>query len=128
MHNIETLLRYKALPSIDDLHNLETDLEWEDFCDWYADRSQQLAAIEAEYFDFIEDQREKEGRLFFRWCTAVMPSQAEEGLDSAFPLSESDQNDAAKANSESNAEEANGVNAGEGSVHNLNGLTGRSYS
>ena len=38
----------------------------------YASRNRRQGELEAEFCDFVEDQREKEGRLFFRWCTAMM--------------------------------------------------------
>src|SRR5688572_15672380 len=59
---LDILTRFKALPSVDDLKNTESDLEWEDFCDWYSDRCQLVSQLESEFCDFIEDQREKEGR------------------------------------------------------------------
>lgn len=86
--------RYKQLPSAEALSGLESDLSWEQFCDWceaslavvpaghllrlphrLAVRNHQLAQLEAEFSDFVEDQREKEGRLFFRWCTAMLRGQ-----------------------------------------------------
>jgi hypothetical protein len=35
-------------------------------------RQHKLKQIEQEYSDFIEDQRELEGRLFFRWHSSVL--------------------------------------------------------
>jgi hypothetical protein len=45
-----------------ELDNIESDLTWEDFCVWVNHRITKQKAIELEYSDFIEDQREKEGR------------------------------------------------------------------
>lgn len=56
------LKRYSELPTVHDLDNIERDLTWEDFCKWVAERSERQRQLEAEFSDFVEDQREKEGR------------------------------------------------------------------
>lgn len=66
------LMNYNNLPQMNHLDNIETDLSWEQFCMWCAVRAHKLKQIEQEYSDFIEDQRELEGRLFFRWHSSVM--------------------------------------------------------
>ena len=47
-------------------------------------------------------------------------------MESAFPLSESDQKDAANASNERKSEDGsvNNANGGEASIHNMIGLTG----
>lgn len=66
------LQSYNNLPKLSELTNIETDLSWSTFCKWVAVRIQRLKLIEQDFSDFIEDQREMEGRLFFRWYTSVM--------------------------------------------------------
>lgn len=61
------LKRYKSIPQISELTNIEEDLSWGDFCLWYANRNKIIHQLESEFSDFVEDQREKEGRLFYRW-------------------------------------------------------------
>jgi hypothetical protein len=70
LHTI--LNNYNLLPKINDLVNIEEDLPWEQFCTWCAVRTHKLRGVEQDYSDFIEDQRELEGRLFFRWHSSVM--------------------------------------------------------
>jgi uncharacterized membrane protein YgcG len=45
---------------------------WTEFCDWYALRHTELAELEREFGNFVEDEREREGRLFRRWCTMTL--------------------------------------------------------
>jgi len=57
--------------------SLEESLGWPEFCDWYALRHQEMAELEREFGNFVEDEREREGRLFRRWCTlTLMPDEA----------------------------------------------------
>lgn len=70
---LRILYRYKSLSSVQSLGNIESpDLSWEQFCDWLADRNQGRTSLEQQFSDFVEDQREKEGRLFYRWYTSVL--------------------------------------------------------
>ena len=52
--------------------SLEESLGWPEFCDWYALRHQEMAELEREFGNFVEDEREREGRLFRRWCTLTL--------------------------------------------------------
>ena len=64
---LRILKRYKTIPKITELINIEENLTWTDFCLWYSNRNKIIYQLENEFSDFIEDQREKEGRLFYRW-------------------------------------------------------------
>jgi hypothetical protein len=66
--------RYKKLPSPLDLSNIETDLSWADFCEWYAHRQQIVSQLEDEFAAIIEDQRQQIGRLFARWVQSLLLS------------------------------------------------------
>jgi hypothetical protein len=74
------LYSYNELPQYSDLDNIESDLTWNSFCNWISDRNTKQKEIELEYFDFIEDSREVEGRLFQRWQTCVLLSLHSGGL------------------------------------------------
>eukprot|EP00981_Chlorochromonas_danica_P012691 scaffold5259_cov168-Ochromonas_danica.AAC.7 len=61
------LRRYAELPSAQDLDDIETTLS-------LSQRTIVHRELEEEFSDFIEDQREKEGRLFYRWKAAIYAS------------------------------------------------------
>lgn len=42
------------------------------FCDWYALRLTAMTDLERDFGTFVEDEREREGRLFRRWCLLAM--------------------------------------------------------
>mmetsp|Transcript_4587 Transcript_4587/g.7013 ORF Transcript_4587/g.7013 Transcript_4587/m.7013 type:complete len:904 (-) Transcript_4587:171-2882(-) len=66
--------RYAEL--LDD-RNLSIDTEvsstatWPEFCEWYMDRCKKENEIYSEFLRFVDDEREREGRLFRRWCNLV---------------------------------------------------------
>lgn len=74
---IDILGRFLLVPSLNDLKNIETDLTWEDFCDWYAARQVMLQGLEQEFCALIEDQRHQIGRLFARWVQSLLLSIAQ---------------------------------------------------
>lgn len=76
---LRILKRYKTIPQISELTNIEEDLSWSDFCLWYANRNKIVNQLELEFSDFVEDQREKEGRLFYRWHRSLF--RAKEGYE-----------------------------------------------
>jgi hypothetical protein len=78
---IRILKRYKSIPQISELTNIEEDLSWSDFCLWYANRNKIINQLELEFSDFVEDQREKEGRLFYRWHKSLF--RAKEAYEAA---------------------------------------------
>ena len=47
---------------------------WEEFCAWYEQKSSTELQLYDEYLEFIDDEREREGRLFRRWCNLVKGS------------------------------------------------------
>lgn len=50
---------------------IEGSMSWVEYNDWYsARRSAALACVDA-LSDLVEDNRQKEGRLFNRWCRSV---------------------------------------------------------
>lgn len=81
---VRILKRYKSIPRITELTNIEEDLSWSDFCVWYANRSKIINQLELEFSDFVEDQREKEGRLFYRWHKSLF--RAKEAFEAAEAL------------------------------------------
>lgn len=52
----------------------DDELTWKSFFSWYTRRQEKLSQIEREYVSFIEDEREREGRLFRRWYNMVLQS------------------------------------------------------
>lgn len=52
--------------------NIDDDMTWPEFCDWYSKRNTEMTDLEKEYGIFVEDEREREGRLFRRWCLLVL--------------------------------------------------------
>lgn len=68
----DVLGRYSALIAMTEPAALEATMTWPDFCAWYALRHQEMAELEREYGNFVEDEREREGRLFRRWCTLTL--------------------------------------------------------
>lgn len=81
---LRILKRYKSIPRITELTNIEEDLSWGDFCLWYANRNKIINQLELEFSDFVEDQREKEGRLFYRWHKSLY--RAKEAFEAAEAL------------------------------------------
>lgn len=81
---LRILKRYKSIPRITELTNIEEDLSWSDFCLWYANRNKIINQLELEFSDFVEDQREKEGRLFYRWHKSLY--RAKEAFEAAEAL------------------------------------------
>ena len=47
---------------------------WHDFSVWYEEKSAKELQLYEEYLQFIDDEREREGRLFRRWCNLVRGS------------------------------------------------------
>lgn len=56
------LQRYQELPKYEELENIESSLSWVSFVNWMSDRNVKLRKTEQDFFDFIEDEREVEGR------------------------------------------------------------------
>ena len=52
--------------------NIDDNMTWAEFCDWYSKRNTEMSDLEREYGIFVEDEREREGRLFRRWCLLVL--------------------------------------------------------
>jgi hypothetical protein len=52
---------------------------WHDFSLWYEQKSAKELQLYEEYLQFIDDEREREGRLFRRWCNLVRGSSGAEG-------------------------------------------------
>ena len=50
----------------------ETKVSWDQFCEFHAKRTAAVRELESLYGDYIEDEREREGRLFRRWCSLVL--------------------------------------------------------
>lgn len=93
---LRILKRYKTIPQISELTNIEEDLNWTDFCLWYANRNKIINQLVLEYSDFVEDQREKEGRLFYRWHKSLFRAKE------AYEAAEAAGNSAQDANSSNN--------------------------
>lgn len=51
---------------------IEEGMLWVEFCNWYAGRHSAMSDLEKEYGTFVEDEREREGRLFRRWCLLAL--------------------------------------------------------
>ena len=80
---IKLLKRYNNVPQISELTNIEEDLSWSDFCSWFANRNKLTNKLELEFSDFVEDQREKEGRLFYRWHKSLFRAKEMQDLAAA---------------------------------------------
>lgn len=106
---LRILKRYKTIPQISELTNIEEDLQWSDFCLWYANRNKIINQLVLEYSDFVEDQREKEGRLFYRWHKSLF--RAKEAYEAAEAAGNSQDPNSTGAVGEAGA----GINAGAGS-------------
>jgi len=52
--------------------NVDDNMTWPEFCDWYTKRHSEMSDLEKEFGIFVEDEREREGRLFRRWCLLVL--------------------------------------------------------
>jgi hypothetical protein len=52
----------------------ELCLKWEQYSAWYSERCYALLEIEKEFSSFIEDEREKEGRLLKKWFALSTPT------------------------------------------------------
>jgi len=62
------IYRYKSLVESIYPDNVDT-ISWDEFCVWYQQRHRDLMDLERGFGNFVEDDREKEGRLFRRWCS-----------------------------------------------------------
>jgi hypothetical protein len=78
--------------------NLEDTMTWDEFCQWYclylswsvgdilmcslpcrySDRQTEVSKLEKSFASLVEDEREREGRLFRRWCTLALSDGAPE--------------------------------------------------
>jgi hypothetical protein len=70
---LDILQRFVSIPeSVESVVvGIEGSLSWVQYNDWYsARRSAALACVDA-LSDLVEDSRQKEGRLFSRWCRSV---------------------------------------------------------
>lgn len=111
---LRILKRYKTIPQISELTNIEEDLNWADFCLWYANRNKIINQLVLEYSDFVEDQREKEGRLFYRWHKSLY--RAKEAYEAAEATSTTGAASGAAAGAGTSAQDASGdVSGGAGS-------------
>ena len=68
------LVSYAEFLAHPEPEQLDKDMNWVEFCEWYVGRSSSMRALEAGYASIIEDERERDGRLFRRWCTLVLDS------------------------------------------------------
>jgi hypothetical protein len=62
------------------------DMTWPEFCDWYSKRNTEMSDLEKEYGIFVEDEREREGRLFRRWCLLVLSGSSYSSSDTKFVI------------------------------------------
>jgi len=69
---VEILTSYQRLPGLEEVEGIESDLPWEAFCHWYGERVSRGREVLEAFSSLVEDQREKEGRLFFRWHSALL--------------------------------------------------------
>lgn len=56
-------------------------LTWDNYIIWSVKRQNEQTELEKEYFGFVEDERETEGRLFRRWCILMNPKFVENELN-----------------------------------------------
>jgi hypothetical protein len=108
------LKRYKSIPQISELNNIEEDLSWGDFCLWYANRNKIVNQLELEFSDFVEDQREKEGRLFYRWHKSLF--RAKEAYEASLEAQQMAQLANVHWGSESALDSASVAHTGPGAV------------
>eukprot|EP01041_Mallomonas_annulata_P007876 gene7876-16118_t len=69
---LDTIKSYAELMASPEPRNLETD-SWKTFCNWFLQRQTEQADLEKTFAGLVEDEREREGRLFRSWCFAVLP-------------------------------------------------------
>ena len=77
---IRILARYKALTEIEYPDAMDT-MSWDEFTEWYQQKHRDLMDLERGYGNFVEDDREKEGRLFRRWCTLANSGDEQDEQD-----------------------------------------------
>jgi hypothetical protein len=65
---IRLLTKYRSLNESMYPEGIET-MSWEEFTSWYQQHHRDMMDLEKGFGNFVEDDREKEGRLFRRWCT-----------------------------------------------------------
>lgn len=51
-------------------------MTWESFCSWNSARQRKIFDLETKFSSFVEDEREREGRLFRRWVTLACDQHA----------------------------------------------------
>ena len=56
------LITEKQIPDLD-----KDSVSWADFCAWYVTRQGAMFDVESRFGNFVDDLREREGRLFHRW-------------------------------------------------------------
>jgi hypothetical protein len=52
------------------------DFIWSDLCRWRTDLQREKLEIELSFGDFVDDEREREGRLFKRWVNFILKSKS----------------------------------------------------
>jgi hypothetical protein len=61
---------------------LRREVSWEEYCLWYAERSNAMNNLEKDYASLIEDEREKEGRLMRKWCSLALSNMRNSSISS----------------------------------------------
>ena len=67
--------KYQKLLDSPEPAQFENGLSWVEFCVWYADRKSKMHKLEIAYASFVEDERQRDGRLLRRWCRMVLESR-----------------------------------------------------
>jgi DNA-binding MarR family transcriptional regulator len=65
---IRILTKYRALNECMYPEGIDI-MSWDEFTSWYQQHHRDMRDLERGFGNFVEDDREKEGRLFRRWCT-----------------------------------------------------------
>ena len=63
-------------------------LKWEQYSAWYSERRYAMLEIEKEFSSFIEDEREREGRLLKKWFSLSPPPTSTSSSSSAIRKSD----------------------------------------
>lgn len=74
---IRILSKYKTLNENIYPEGIDT-MTWDEFTAWYQQHHRDMRDLERGFGNFVEDDREKEGRLFRRWCTLANTSSGDD--------------------------------------------------
>lgn len=76
---LQTILEsYASMLSSEPSADTLGSMSWPQYCEWLMLRQRTEASILLEFGSFVEDEREREGRLFCRWCAILRSEDAAE--------------------------------------------------